>query len=392
MTIGTKRSGGTVRYEGNNGLAEGGGWCIISFYIEAEAGESGARAGVLETGHGKVKTPAFMPVATKANVKLMTPDMLRECGAQAVISNAFILSLRPGEDLIREKGGLHRFMNWEGTIFTDSGGFQIIRKGFLKEINEEGILFRSPFDGRDVLFGPERCAGVQAKLGSDIAMALDYCPPHDASPAEVKEAVQRTELWASRFLESYRKEGKGLAFGITQGGTDQKMRERSTLGLTNMEFDGYGIGGLSIGEEEEDTFRTLEQNCKLLPEGKPRYFMGLGKPDQLIRAVKAGVDVFDSVYPTRNGRHGTALVRRGKLNLRNRRYLREEGPLDPDCGCMVCRDFGRGYLAHLAREEEFLAMALLTYHNLHFMGQLMLDIRTSIKEGDWGGLEERYNI
>ncbi len=346
------------------------------FNITAEDG--GARTGILSTAHGELRTPFFMPVATKATVKTLTPDDLKSCDVQVLISNSLHLFLRPGLEVLEAHGGLHRFMRFNGAIFTDSGGFQMIRKGFFVGADRDGITFRSPYDGKKYKFTPEFSKEVQMRIGSDVAMMLDYCAEYPASYDEAKKSVYFTTLWAERFP----KNTEQLSFGIVQGSVYEDLREKSAKDLANMDFDGYGIGGLSIGEPKEVMHRMVEIVTGILPEDKPRYLMGVGSPLDIIESVMRGVDIFDSVFPTRNGRHGTAITSRGMLNLRKAEFKNDESPLDEDCSCYTCENFTRSYLHHLIREKEILGMHLLSLHNVCFMIEFMKRIRKEIEQGN----------
>ncbi len=350
---------------------------VPMYRIDTEDGA--ARTGTLKTMHGEIKTPFFMPVATKGTVKTLTPEELYECGVEAIISNSLHLFLRPGVEVLELHGGLHRFMNFKGIIFTDSGGFQIIREGFLLGIKKEGILFRSPYDGKKYLFTPELSKEIQRKIGSDVAMMLDYCPPYPADYEEVKRATILTSEWGRRFpIED--NDGQ-LNFGIVQGGVYEDLRRKSAEELSQLPFDGYGIGGLSIGEPKELMHRMVELVTSILPEDRPRYLMGVGSPLEIIEAVMRGVDIFDSVFPTRNGRHGSALTWGGKLNLRRGEFKMDTRALDPECSCYTCTNFTRAYLYHLLKEKELLGMRLLTIHNICFLQEFMRRVQEEIEQG-----------
>ncbi len=347
------------------------------FRVQTE--HQSARTGVFRTAHGEIRTPFFMPVATKATVKTLTPRDLYECGVKAIISNSLHLFFRPGTEIIYKHGGLHDFMKFGGIIFTDSGGFQMIREGFLEKITSEGILFRSPYDGRKHFFTPERSRKVQAELGSDVAMMLDFCPPYPVDYETAKNAVLLTTKWARRFSE--KKERGQMIFGIVQGSVYENLRKKSASELAEMDFDGYGIGGLSIGEPEWMMNRMLEITNGILPFDKPRYLMGVGSPLEIINAVTRGVDIFDSAFPTRNGRHGTAFTWNGRLNLAKSVYRDDMRAVDEDCNCYTCRTFTRSYIHHLLREKEILGMSLLSLHNVCFMQEFMARIREEIEQG-----------
>lgn len=347
------------------------------FRIVAEEGD--ARVGILKTRHGEIKTPFFMPVATKATVKTLTPEDIKGCGTEAIISNSLHLFLRPGLEVLEMHEGLHEFMRFDGVIFTDSGGFQMIRKGFFVGADEEGIIFQSPYDGKKYKFTPEFSKEVQMRIGSDVAMMLDYCAEYPASYEDAKRSVILTTKWARRFPRS---EDGQLNFGIVQGATYEDLREKSAKDLAAMDFDGYGIGGLSIGEPKEVMHRMTEVVNSILPKEKPRYMMGLGSPLEIVESVLRGVDIFDSVFPTRNGRHGTAITSQGMLNLRRADFRNDLKPIDENCSCYTCENFTRAYVHHLLREKEILGMHLLSLHNVCFMVNFVKRIREEIEQGN----------
>jgi queuine tRNA-ribosyltransferase len=352
------------------------------------ATDGAARAGTLRTAHGDVPTPAFMPVGTKATVKTVDPDELRALGAHIVLANTYHLHFRPGAETIETLGGLHRFMAWDGPILTDSGGFQVfsLRDTILAR-DDEGVTFRSVYDGEPARFTPELAAAIQSQLGSDIAMCLDVCPPADCSPEELDDAVRLTTLWAKRQLEAGRAPGQ-LVFGIAQGGTDPELRRRSIEEITALPFDGYALGGLAIGEDRETMFDTTAWAAELLPEDRARYFMGIGDPEGILEVIARGVDMFDCVLPTRNARTGTALSWEGRLNLRNARFARDDKPLDEDCPCPACTRFSRAYVRHLVNQQELLGHRLLTLHNLRFLLDLVAGARGAIERGELQSYKE----
>jgi queuine tRNA-ribosyltransferase len=360
----------------------------VSGAFTVTARDGAARAGVLRTAHGEVRTPVFMPVGTKATVKAVAPDELRALGAQMILGNAYHLHFRPGDELVAELGGLHAFMAWEGPILTDSGGFQVFSlRDTLLGADDDGVTFRSVYDGRAERFTPELAALIQERLGSDVAMCLDICPPADAPRRELEEAVRRTTLWAERQRELPRAPGQ-LRFAITQGGLDLELRRRSSEDLVALEFDGYAIGGLSVGEERAPMFEAATHAAAFLPEEKPRYFMGIGDPEGVVEVIARGVDMFDCVLPTRTARTGSALTWEGRLNLRNARFARDERPLDPECGCPACARFSRAYLRHLVNQQEILGLRLLSLHNLRFLIDLVAAAREAIERGalaEWRG-------
>jgi len=347
-----------------------------------------ARVGVLKTLHGSIQTPAFMPVATKGYVKTVTPDELIAIGTEVVIANSFLLYLRPGLDIIKASGGLHEFMKWPRSIFTDSGGYQMIRPDFYAKVNDSGIIFRSPFDGEKHLFTPEDCVSTQVELGVDVAMVLDHCMKFGSPKDTVKVAVEQTSAWAKRSLEklsALREVGANplpQLFGITQGGIDLKLRAWSAQTLTQMDFAGFGIGGLSIGEPKDAMYKVLSHQVPMLPENKPRYLMGVGSPEDLLESIALGVDIFDSVFPTRNARHGTIHTTKGDININRAPYSKQSTLLDDGCGCYTCTSgFTRAYINHLLRNYSILGMRLATIHNLHFLQQLLSSVRARISDG-----------
>jgi queuine tRNA-ribosyltransferase len=356
---------------------------VSLFTIHATDGE--ARAGVLHTAHGDVPTPAFMPVGTKGTVKGVDPDELRALGAHIVLGNTYHLHFRPGTDLIAELGGLHAFMGWDGPILTDSGGFQVFSlRDTLLAVDDDGVTFRSVYDGSAARLTPEIAARAQANLGSDVAMCLDQVPPAGITRRELAEAVRRTTLWAARQREAERAPGQ-LLFGIAQGGVDPELRRRSTEEIAALDFDGNAVGGLAIGEDREAMFETTAWSAQLLPSEKPRYFMGIGDPEGILRVIEAGVDMFDCVLPTRTARTGSALTWEGRLNLRNARFARDQRPLDEDCTCPACTRFSRAYLRHLINQQELLGLRLLSLHNLSFLLELTAGARAAIERGDLAG-------
>ncbi|MDK2820166.1 MAG: queuine tRNA-ribosyltransferase [Clostridia bacterium] len=338
---------------------------------------TGARLGRLTTPHGTVETPVFMPVGTQATVKTMTPEEVKGLGAEIILSNTYHLYLRPGADIVREAGGLHRFMNWDKPILTDSGGFQVFSLSDLRQITEEGVYFRSHLDGSKHFMGPKESMEVQQALGSDIAMAFDECVAYPASREEVEVGVWRTSKWAEECLKNHHRKDQAV-FGIIQGGMDKELRRRSASEITSLDFPGYGIGGLSVGEPKEIMYRVLEDLQEHLPENKPRYLMGVGSPDCLIEGVKRGVDMFDCVLPTRIARNGTVFTTYGRLVVRNAAYARDFRPMDPECDCYACRNFSRAYIRHLLKADEILGMRLTTIHNLYFLIKLMHRMREAI--------------
>jgi queuine tRNA-ribosyltransferase len=345
------------------------------------AADGAARASVLRTAHGDIPTPAFMPVGTKGTVKSVDPDELRALGTTILLGNTYHLHFRPGEDLIAELGGLHRFMAWKGPILTDSGGFQVFSlRDTIAAVDDDGVTFRSVYDGAAARFTPESAAEIQAQLGSDIAMCLDICPPVDIDRAELAETVRRTTLWATRQRVAPRADGQ-LLFGIAQGASDPELRRRSIAELSELDFDGYALGGLAIGEDRGVMFETTAWGAELLPSDKPRYFMGIGDPEGVLEVIERGVDMFDCVLPTRTARTGSALTWEGRLNLRNAGFARDPRPLDEDCSCPACRRFSRAYIRHLINQQELLGLRLLSLHNLRFLLELTANARAAIEQG-----------
>jgi queuine tRNA-ribosyltransferase len=348
----------------------------FSFSVLARDGR--ARAGRLATPHGEVETPVFMPVGTGGAVKAVPHANLREIGVQLLLANTYHLMLRPGDTLVATLGGLHGFTGWERPILTDSGGFQVFSLARLRKVDEEGVRFRSHIDGTAHLLTPERSVEIQANLGADIVMAFDECPPGDAPREAVEEATERTTRWARRCREAHRRDDQWL-FGIVQGGVHPDLRERSAREMTALDFPGYAIGGLSVGEPREGRERILEALEAILPAERPRYLMGVGTPGDLVEAVACGVDMFDCVLPTRNARNGQLFTREGRLNLRNARYQDDRRPPDPDCPCPTCRTTSRAYLRHLHMSGEMTAATLTSIHNLFFYLDIMKGMRQSIR-------------
>jgi queuine tRNA-ribosyltransferase len=358
----------------------------VSFTLTAT--EGAARAGVLRTAHGDVPTPAFMPVGTKATVKGLEPVRLRELGAAILLGNTYHLHFRPGEETVAELGGLHRFMGWDGPILTDSGGFQVFSlRDTIVRADDDGVTFRSVYDGEEARFTPELVAGIQRQLGSDIAMCLDICPPADATRAEHELAAARTTLWAARQLAAPRADGQ-LLFGIAQGGTDPELRRRSLEEIAALGFDGHALGGLSVGEDRAVMLDTVAWSAPLLPPERPRYFMGIGDPVGILEVIERGVDMFDCVLPTRLGRTGSALTWEGRLNLRNARFARDPEPLQEGCPCRACTGYSRAYLRHLVNQQELLGLILLSEHNVRFLLDLTAGARAAIERGELRALKE----
>jgi queuine tRNA-ribosyltransferase len=350
---------------------------VIAFQLLHTDGS--ARRGRLTTPHGIVETPVFMPVGTQATVKGLTPQQVRDAGAQIILGNTYHLALRPGDDLIAELGGLHRFMQWDGPILTDSGGFQIYSLAPARKITDHAATFRSHIDGALLELTPERAVAIQENLGSDIAMCLDECPPHETPPEYVREAVRRTVHWAERCRRAHRRSDQAL-FAIIQGGTDVELRADCARALTALDFPGYALGGFSVGETAAQMMTALGPAAALLPADRPRYLMGVGRPEDILNAVACGVDLFDCVLPTRNGRNASAFTNEGDLRLRNTCHKRDPRPLESDCGCYTCRHFSRAYLHHLFLAQEMLGPTLLSLHNVAFYCRLMAGLRQAIEE------------
>ncbi len=349
--------------------------------FELRATDGAARAGVLRTAHGELETPAFMPVGTKASVKAVDPHELEQLGTQILLCNTYHLHFRPGADLIAEHGGLHPFMAWDGPILTDSGGFQVfsLRHTILRQ-DDDGVTFRSVYDGDEARFTPELAARLQAQLGSNIAMCLDVVPPPGVPRPELAEAVRRTTLWAQRQGRAARAPGQ-LLFGIAQGGVDPELRRRSVEEIAELGLDGNALGGLAIGEPREQMLETTAWSAELLPADKPRYFMGIGDPVGILEVIERGIDMFDCVLPTRNARTGAALTWEGQLNLKNARFARDRRPLDEGCACPACTRFTRAYVRHLLNQQEILGLRLLSLHNLRFVLDLVAGARAAIARG-----------
>ena len=348
-----------------------------------------ARHGRLETPHGEFETPMFMPVGTRASVKGVTPDQLRAAGAKIILGNTYHLTLRPGDELIRDLGGLHRFMGWDGPILTDSGGFQVFSLADLRTIGDVAVQFRSHIDGQLLELSPEKAVKIQANLGSDIAMCLDECPPANAPPEKLRDAVRRSILWARRCRDAHTRSDQAL-FAIVQGGLDLDLRRQCAEEMAKLDFPGYALGGFSVGESPETMHAALPACAAALPESKPRYLMGVGRPEDILAAVEAGIDMFDCVLPTRNGRNAFAFTFGGSLRLRNSRHRRDPAPIEADCPCYCCRNFSRAYLHHLFQVEEMLGPTLLSIHNIAFYLRFMAGIREAIRQGRFAAYREQF--
>lgn len=365
--------------------------CFLSntFTILHQDASSRARLGSLKTVHGEIETPIFMPVGTNATVKAMTPEDLKAVNAQIILANTYHLYLRPGHRLVEKLGGLHRFMNWERPILTDSGGFQVFSLGELRKIDENGVKFQSHLDGSYHILTPELAIQIQEALGADIIMCFDECPPATADYEYVRRSLELTTRWALRCKEAHHREGQQL-FGIIQGGMHHDLRARSLDEICSIGFDGYALGGLSVGEEKEQMYGVMESCAPLMPQDAPRYIMGIGAPEDLIEAVWHGFDMFDCVMPTRNARNGMLFSSQGRINIKAKIYEEDEGPLDPECGCYVCRNYSRAYLRHLYRAGEILSSNLNTYHNLYYYLDLMQRAREAIRDNSYTMFRRKF--
>ncbi len=353
----------------------------MSFSLTVKARDGAARTGVIATPRGEIRTPAFMPVGTAGTVKAMMPESVRETGADIILGNTYHLMLRPGAERIARLGGLHKFMGWERPILTDSGGFQVMSLAKLRKITEDGVRFQSHIDGAEFFLSPERAMEIQRLLGSDIQMVLDECPAYPAAKSDIEKSLALTTRWAARSKAAFGEQPGRACFGIVQGGVFADLRSRSAEALIEIGFDGYAMGGLAVGEEQSAMFETLDAAVPHLPKDKPRYLMGVGKPDDIAGAVLRGIDMFDCVIPTRSGRNAQAFTREGTLNLRNARHAEDPAPLDAACACPACRQFSRAYLHHTVKANEIIAAMLLTWHNLTYYQDLMKSLREAIAEG-----------
>ncbi len=361
----------------------------FSFALLATDGK--ARRGRITTARGTIETPAFMPVGTAATVKAMLPDSVAATGAEIILGNTYHLMLRPGADRIARLGGLHRFMNWQGPILTDSGGFQVMSLAELRQLDEDGVTFKSHIDGARMRLTPESSIEIQKKLGSDIVMCFDECPALPAPRDRIAESMRLSMRWAERSREAFGEAPGQALFGIQQGGLERDLRAESAAALRRIGFDGYAIGGLAVGEGQEAMFRVLDFAPDMLPADRPRYLMGVGKPDDILGAVMRGIDMFDCVLPTRSGRTGQAQTRRGPVNIKNARHRDDPRPLDPDCSCPTCRGYSRAYLHHVFRAGEIISAMLLTWHNLHYYQELMADIRQAIEQGRLAAFADAFH-
>lgn len=365
----------------------------VTFELLKTDKKTGARRGVLHTPHGDVQTPVFMPVGTQATVKAMKPEDVANLGhegAHILLSNTYHLYLRPGHELVKKAGGLHKFMNWNGAILTDSGGFQVFSLGDLRKITEEGVKFRSYIDGSTHFFTPEKSMEVQNALGSDIIMAFDECVPYPAEHDYVEKSLNRTTRWLKRCKEAHKNTENQSLFGIMQGGVYKDLRAESARQIVDLDLPGYAIGGLSVGEPKEIMYDVMDDCVELLPKEKPRYLMGVGSPDCILEGVERGIDMFDCVLPTRVARNGMAMTSHGRVNIKNAKYEEDFTPLDPECDCYCCRNYSRAYLRHLFKSDEIMSSMLLSEHNLHFLVRLAENIRQAIDEDRFAEFKQEF--
>ena len=363
------------------------------YKLKKQCERTKARRGTIKTKRGKIESPFFMPVGTNATVKGMCARDIKEIGAQVVLSNTYHLYLRPGLDIIREFEGLHAFMNWDGPILTDSGGFQVFSLSKLRKISDEGVEFQSHIDGSRHFFSPEKVMDIEKVLGSDMIMPLDVCAPFPCDRKEAEESVSLTTDWARRTREHFldnQQDDDQILFGIVQGSTYQDLRELSAKEITAIDMDAYAIGGVSVGEPLKDMFEAVEWVEPFLPQHKPRYLMGIGMPDQIVKAVSEGIDMFDTCIPTRYGRHGTAFTRRGRNIILNAKYSNVQAPVDDECDCFVCKDYSTSYIRHLIKTGEILGLRLLSYHNIYFYIHLMKEIRQTIEDGNFAAFKDDF--
>lgn len=363
---------------------------MFEFELIKESSECKARLGKIHTNHGDIETPIFMPVGTKATVKAMTPEELKDIEAQIILSNTYHLYLRPGHDLIEEAGGLHKFMNWDRPILTDSGGFQVFSLGNLRKITEEGVEFKSHVDGSTHFISPEKSMEIQNSLGSDIMMAFDECVSYPTTYEYAKNSMERTSRWAKRCKEYHKNTENQALFGIVQGSMYEDLRKESVKQLTELDFPGYGIGGLSVGEPRDMMCEVMDYTVELLPKDKPRYLMGVGSPDYLFEAVERGIDMADCVLPTRMARNGAFITSRGQVTIKNAKYKRDFSPIDSNCNCYTCRNYSKAYIRHLFNENEILGARLATIHNLFFLINLMKSIRINIEENNFINFKKEF--
>ena len=352
----------------------------VTYELIKKDSRTKARRGRVNTPHGPIETPVFMPVGTAGTVKAMKPEEVRDMGAQIILGNTYHLYLRPGHEVVKAAGGLHKFMNWERAILTDSGGFQVFSLGAMRKISEEGVEFRSHIDGSKHMLSPEKSMEIQNALGSDIMMAFDECAPYPADRNYVKNSLERTTRWLKRCKEYHKNTEQQSLFGIMQGGMYKDLRKQSAEEIVELDLPGYAIGGLSVGEPKEIMYEVKDDCVDYLPADKPRYLMGVGSPDCLFEGVERGIDMFDCVLPTRIARHGMAMTSQGRVNIKNAKYERDFTPLDPNCDCYTCRNYSKAYLRHLFKSDEILSSMLMTTHNLHFLVNTMAGIRKAIEE------------
>ena len=364
---------------------------VDTFQFSVHASDGKARTGTIRTPRGEIRTPAFMPVGTAATVKAMLPENVRATGADILLGNTYHLMLRPGAERIARLGGLHRFMNWDRPILTDSGGFQVMSLAELRKLTEEGVAFRSHIDGSKHMLSPERSMEIQKLLGSDIVMCFDECPALPATRDRIEESMRLSMRWAARSREAFGDRPGHALFGIQQGGLEEDLRAQSAAALQEIGFDGYAIGGLAVGEGQAAMFGCLDYAPDQLPRDKPRYLMGVGKPDDIVGAVARGVDMMDCVLPSRSGRTGQAFTRRGVVNIKNARHAEDPRPLDADCGCPACQKYSRAYLHHVFRSGEIIASMLMTWHNLHYFQEIMSGMRAAIAEGTFDAWQARFH-
>ena len=362
----------------------------VTYKLIKQCKQSGARLGKLITPHGEIDTPVFMPVGTQASVKGISPQELSEAGAGIILSNTYHLFLRPGHELVREAGGLHRFMNWNGSILTDSGGFQVFSLSDLRKITEEGVSFRSHIDGAKLFLSPEKVMEIENALGADIIMAFDECTPYPATYEYTKRSLERTTRWAERCLKAHQDTERQSLFGIVQGGTYADLRKASARDIVSLDFPGYAIGGLSVGEATNTMYEMLEETVPELPDDKARYLMGVGRPDNLVEGVMRGIDMFDCVLPSRIGRNGSAMTSRGRVIVRDAKYAKDFTPIDPECDCFACRHHTKAYVRHLLKAGEMYGLRLMTIHNIHYLVKLMEGIRAAIAEDRFMDFREEF--
>ncbi|MGM9946268.1 MAG: tRNA guanosine(34) transglycosylase Tgt [Lysinibacillus sp.] len=362
----------------------------IRYELIKTCAQTGARLGIVHTPHGSFETPTFMPVGTQATVKSMSPEELKEMNAGIILSNTYHLWLRPGNDIVKEAGGLHKFMNWDRPILTDSGGFQVFSLSDFRKIEEEGVHFRNHLNGDKLFLSPEKAMEIQNDLGSDIMMAFDECPPYPATYEYMLASVDRTTRWAKRCKEAHQRPDEQGLFGIIQGGEYEDLRKRSAEALIELDLPGYAIGGLSVGEPKDVMNKVLDFTAPLMPADKPRYLMGVGSPDSLIDGSIRGIDMFDCVLPTRIARNGTLMTSEGRMVIKNAKYARDFRPIDENCDCYTCKNYTRAYVRHLLRTEETFGLRLTSYHNLRFLIKLMEDVRQAIREDRLGDFKEEF--